>query len=82
MCKSYHLKKTLYDSSTVAQITERFEPKTVLWAFRRYSHLVIIIISWSEVHHCSRNHQYHHHDHRHRQQQQKTTSTDLEVPIT
>jgi len=33
MCKSFNLKKTLYDSSTVVQIAERFEPNTVLWAF-------------------------------------------------
>ena len=33
MCKSFDLKKALYDSSTVAQMAERFEPNTVLWAF-------------------------------------------------
>jgi len=33
MCKSFNLKKTLYDSSTVAQIAEPFEPNTVLQAF-------------------------------------------------
>jgi len=32
MCKSFNFKKTLYDSSTVAQIAECFEPNTVLWA--------------------------------------------------
>ena len=31
--KSFNLKKTLYDSSAVAQIAERFKPNTVLWAF-------------------------------------------------
>jgi len=33
MCKPFNLKKTLYDCSTVAQIAERFELNTVLWAF-------------------------------------------------
>jgi len=33
MSKSFNLKKTLYDSSTVAQIAEPFEPNTVLQAF-------------------------------------------------
>ena len=33
MCKSSNLEKTLYKSSTVAQIAESFEPNTVLWAF-------------------------------------------------
>jgi len=33
MCKSFNLKKTLYDSSIVAQTAGRFEPNTVLWAF-------------------------------------------------
>jgi len=33
MCKSFNFKKTLYKSSTVAQIAERFEPSTVLWGF-------------------------------------------------
>jgi len=31
--QSFNLKKTLYESSTVAQIAKRFEPNTVLWAF-------------------------------------------------
>jgi len=35
MCKSHNLKKTLYDSSTVAQTAERFEANTVLWVFHR-----------------------------------------------
>jgi len=30
---SFNLKKTSYESSTVAQIAERVEPNTVLWAF-------------------------------------------------
>jgi len=30
---SFNLKKTLYESSTVAQIAERFESNTVLWVF-------------------------------------------------
>ena len=33
MRKSFSLKKTLYDSSTVTQIAERFEPNTVLRTF-------------------------------------------------
>jgi len=33
MCKTFNLKKTLHDSSTVAQIAYRFELNTVLWAF-------------------------------------------------
>jgi len=33
MCKSFNLKKASYESSTVAQIDERFEPNTVLWTF-------------------------------------------------
>jgi len=33
MCKSFNLKKTSYDSSTVTHIAEHFEPNTVLWAF-------------------------------------------------
>jgi len=31
--QSFNLKKTLYKSLSVAQIAERFEPNTVLWAF-------------------------------------------------
>jgi len=33
MCKSFNLNKTLYKSSTDAQVAERFEPNTVLRAF-------------------------------------------------
>jgi len=33
MCKSFNLKKTLYERWTVAQIAQRFEPSTALWAF-------------------------------------------------
>jgi len=33
MCKSFNLKKTLYDSSTFAQKAEHFKANTVLWAF-------------------------------------------------
>ena len=42
MCKLFNFNKSLYDSSTVAQIVERFEPNTVLCAFHiiAYSHLV------------------------------------------
>ena len=32
-CKSFSLKKTLSESSTVAQTAERFEPNTLLWTF-------------------------------------------------
>jgi len=32
MCKLFNLKKTLYESSTVARIAKRFELNTVLWA--------------------------------------------------
>jgi len=33
MYKSFSLKKTLYENSTVAQTAERLEPNTVLWPF-------------------------------------------------
>ena len=32
MCESFNLNKTLYESSTVTKIAERFEPNIVLWA--------------------------------------------------
>jgi len=38
MRKSFSL-KTLYDSSTVAQIAERFEPNTVFGHSTQYSHI-------------------------------------------
>ena len=50
MCKSFNLKKTLYDSSTVAQIAERFERNTVLRAFHTVqpgSHLVENVSDWN-----------------------------------
>jgi len=49
MCKSFSLKKILYESSTVAQIAERFEPNTVLWAFHTLqpsSFIFLFTIYW------------------------------------
>ena len=43
MCKSFNLKTTLYDSSTVSQIAERFEPNTILRHSTQYSHLVCFL---------------------------------------
>jgi len=49
MCKSFNLKKTLHDSSTVAQTAEGFEPNTVLRAFltTQPSSIVLYVHLWS-----------------------------------
>jgi len=47
MCNSFDLKNTSYESSTIAEIAERFEPSTVLWAFHTIqpSSLTVILIA-------------------------------------